>query len=395
MLEIYREVLGRLNEVELFDTLDVKLVIRERNEDDPEKNDRRYFVDHFEINTDVDYSEVLKNAKRQIDQLNEKLEKDDWNIFYVFKELFQILGNRKNNGLGFNYFRGQRDNWKLKPGIARDTVDSDLIDYYDYHYSEMAEKFPHDIKYVGYSKENSKDRTEQLAILQHYGFQTSLLDITSNPYIALEFMISGRGSGEKVFENSTFNFFLIDKNKHNTENISTTVKRNDINVRLTAQEGAFFNFDFLYDIKKSKIEKIPRVAVELVFDEQRNDDSNILLEGLQKVNKEVESKINKVLSKKLHLKNEKETADNEADSFVDNVLTKRVLDATIKNVKNDIDSNEKRINFCFLDIQGDIRRKLSEYYYLEEKLYPDFPTYISYQKNKFIRTNNSQNGKIV
>ena len=133
----------------------------------------------------------------------------------------------------------------------------------------------------------------------------------------------------------------------------------------------------------------------MVFDEQRNDDSNILLEGLQKVNKEVESKINKVLSKKQHLKNEKETADNEADSFVDNVLTKRVLDATIKNVKNDIDSNEKRINFCFLDIQGDIRRKLSEYYYLEEKLYPDFPTYISYQKNKFIRTNNSQNGKIV
>lgn len=194
--------------------------------------------------------------------------------------MFQVLGDRKSNGIGFNYFRGQRDNWELKPGIARDTVDSDLIDYYDYHYSEMAEKFPHDIKYVGYSKENSKDRTEQLAILQHYGFQTSLLDITSNPYIALEFMISGRGSGEKVFENSTFNFFLIDQNKHNTENIFTTVKRNDINVRLTAQEGAFFNFDFLYDIKKTKIEKIPRVAVELVFDEQRNDDSNLLLDGL-------------------------------------------------------------------------------------------------------------------
>lgn len=67
MLEIYREVLGRLNEVELFDTLDVKLVIRERNEDDPEKNDRRYFVDHFEINTDVNRSEVLKETKSQID----------------------------------------------------------------------------------------------------------------------------------------------------------------------------------------------------------------------------------------------------------------------------------------------------------------------------------------
>ena len=68
-------------------------------------------------------------------------------------------------------------------------------------------------------------------------------------------MISGRGSGEKVFENSTFNFFLIDKNKHNTENIFTTVKRNDINVRLTAQEGAFLILIFFTTLRKAKLKK--------------------------------------------------------------------------------------------------------------------------------------------
>lgn len=102
-----------------------------------------------------------------------------------------------------------------------------------------------------------------------------------------------------------------------------------------------------------------------------------------------------MLSEKQQLDSKKEPTENQEDSFIDNVLTKRLLDVTIKKVKNDIDSNEKRINFCFLDIQGDIRRKLSEYYYLEEKLYPDFPTYISYQKNKFVQTNNSKNVKIV
>ncbi|MCR8703614.1 FRG domain-containing protein [Weissella cibaria] len=390
MTEIYREVLGRLDEVQLFDTLDVKLVIRERTDDDSEKKDRRYFVDHFETDSDVYHSEILTESKERIDQLNDKLSESDWNIFYVFKELFQILGDVKTNGLGFNYFRGQRDNWELRPGIARPNINNDLIRYYDYHYSEIAEKFPHDIKYIEYDKGNIKDRAEQLAILQHYGFHTSLLDITSNPYIALEFMISGASSSEKNFENSTFNFFLIDPNKHNVDNVFTTVKRNDINVRLTAQEGAFLNFDALFDIKTTKIKKIQRVAVELVFDEQRNDDSHLLLEGLR----DVREQHNERVQRTLFGNNSTDLLEGDVDVFdylKSEVISRDGLDSLINDIKNDIAANEKRINYCFLDIQGDIRRKLSEYYYLEEKLYPDFPTYISYQKNKFIESTMQKN----
>lgn len=388
MAEIYREVLSRIDEVQLFDTLNIKLVIRERTDEDPLKNNRRYLVDHFEVNGDVSNSQLLEEVVTRITQLNDKLKGSDWNIFYVFKELFQILGDKSTSGLGFNYFRGQRDNWELRPGIARNTISSDLIDEYDHNYSEMVEKFPHDIKYVLYKKENRKDRAEQLAILQHYGFPTSLLDITSNPYIALEFMISGTNSEEKSFENSTFNFFLINKNIHDTENIFTTVKRNDINVRLTAQEGAFLNFDSLFDIKKTKIKKISRVKVELFFDEKRNDSSNSLLNGLQKASKKAETLINnelKELNDSVLSKDKKAGIENKYADFVEHVASKKELDAMIERVKKDIESNEKIISFCFHDIQNDIRRKLSEYYYLEEKLYPDFPTYISYQKNKFIK----------
>ncbi|MGY4842225.1 hypothetical protein [Weissella cibaria] len=116
----------------------------------------------------------------------------------------------------------------------------------------------------------------------------------------------------------------------------------------TAQEGAFFNFDFLYDIKKTKIEKIPRVAVELVFDEQRNDDSNLLLDGLEKVNEKIESEINKVLSEKQQLDSKKEPTENQEDSFIDNVLTKRLLDVTIKKLKMILTQMKKELTFVFL-----------------------------------------------
>ncbi len=77
------------------------------------------------------------------------------------------------------FYRGHaRDNWKLIPNVFRD--DSQPCDY-ESLLIENAERLFHDIF------REKKDFVCKLVLMQHYGLPTRLLDVTTNPLIALFF----------------------------------------------------------------------------------------------------------------------------------------------------------------------------------------------------------------
>lgn len=84
------------------------------------------------------------------------------------------------------YYRGQSDiSWSLVPGICRDEYNNII------HEHNILKKAEHKLW-----KELSQQSTylEKLIYLQHFGMKTRLLDLTSNPLIALYFACQESGN---------------------------------------------------------------------------------------------------------------------------------------------------------------------------------------------------------
>ena len=163
---------------------------------------------------------------------------NNWSIFYLLKELITELKLNK-----FNYFRGQRENWDTIPGVFRKKQNRDGYDLYskfEQVYKNIAQEFPEELEYISLDQNKENDiRTNQLAILQHYGLPTSLLDITENPYIAMLFMLSE----ETPIFDPQLEAYAIDVDSETS--IVSFVNKYRKNKRIKAQKGAFLNYERL------------------------------------------------------------------------------------------------------------------------------------------------------
>ena len=105
--------------------------------------------------------------------------KNKENITYIESVsdfLNDIKGIRNKSGYTL-FYRGHSDkNYELKPSIYRN---ENFIKNEDKIYRETIAKVPYDF--------NGKSSIESLALMQHYGVPTRILDLTTNALVALYF----------------------------------------------------------------------------------------------------------------------------------------------------------------------------------------------------------------
>lgn len=383
--EIYSEVQKRLATVKLFSEAKIKIVVKPQLKQEDATHIElfnlaqygdfsHYHIERLEFENSVS-DKQFSQVRTVVAEINEMLRTGDiqnWNIFYLYKELIQKLVNDRSQGY-FNYFRGQFDDWPLIPSLFRNNTKKSFIATYDRIYSDIAKEYPDVLSYVAYSKEQAEARAEQLAMLQHYGMRTSLLDITKNPFIALQFMVLGYAATDHWHVNS-FDMYAIDEEKHAEENVFVAVVKNDRNKRIKAQKGAFFDYDYLNDIKETQIRLIPRLKIRVAF--EIADVDNLL--------KAQQEEFRHLLQLLQHPDERRNSHNQSSKAGTDTLLTKQ-LAGNIKDIdelrEKSPDLMKTRLSFL---LSRDISDKLKEYFYLEKKLFPDFDKYITYLQQKNI-----------
>lgn len=350
----------------LFDTLTITigLVGIKDNSDNPSQ---KYKVSKIEASTEGKNEKFLK-IRKYIEALNEDVSSElntgfkqsdknsGWSVFFLIKECIQILSR---DDFHFNYYRGQRiGKWKTIPSAFRDymNIRGDIYhDKFEDIYKEIHRKFPEKIRYIEFPQMELSDecstimyaRGQQLALLQHYELYTPLLDITSNPFVALLFMINGELDDPKLelYDISDTKLFM-------------EPEKSELNNRILAQKGAFLNFEMLL----SKVGK-----------------NTSLIDELKKEN-------NKMQIPRVALEIKYLEEDTKAESEKENIMNKKLEEnedakQLVESVKNlDINANRKNV---FQDVQKKLRTKLAEFKYFEDDLFPDFEDFLKNRMKLF------------
>lgn len=300
-----------------------------------------------EIKYDGKDSNISENIKNCNKQLQNHYNRDyKWSLFYLYKELIQILKDKK-----YTYYRGQGHNYELFPGILRNDISDEYRKNFEQIYKELDLEFPNYIEYFEGKGENKDKRLYNLAKLQHYGLPTSLLDITSNPYIAMLFMLQ---SEYKYSNIPTLYCFKIDENNCKLFDKSRKDVRNE---RIDAQHGAFLNFDKLYIDKKLSISPIEVIKIEL-HTNRDNIDNDI------EKNQFFKMIIDKLI---------KNNSSNENFDF------EEIINEREKELRTIIRNKERMLR----KVRVELIKKLEEYNYFEENLFPDFESKLKYTSNKY------------
>lgn len=333
-------------------------------------NDDQGF-DNSQLVTEIEcINEFLKSTG---DKLGYKNEINSWSLFYLIKEM--ITSFQK---LGYNYYRGQNKNFETIPGIFRNLKNNENTNYYDVFeslYLDISREFPDDITYVPLTKETLDDRADELSILQHYGLKTSLLDISENPFVAMLFMI-----GFDSIDKPQLEFYKIDHNEDSKNGLISFVHKKSSNKRIKAQKGAFINFDKLIkfvnfqqnEIKLKDYKPIDRIIIQIEFD------TPMTINYLQE---QKELKLNNIEAQE----QTKNLSDKELDVLI-----------TLLENDGDVDDEEKKstVSDYYSVIQKELLRKLKEFNYETNNLFPDFSDYLVYKSKEFKTPEEPKNKKL-
>lgn len=353
----YNDLLDNYKQGNFFDEA-VIIIKYTKNILSNDNGERLYKIIGLELNIS-DSDERKDRLIRFIDICNEAINKNkypkDWQIFYLYKELFQFFINDK---IKYNYFRGQSSKHDPLPVILRSTIQNSYRLNFENLYRKISKEFPDKIKYVELKNDESiEERENQLSLLQHYGLKTSLLDITSNPYIALLFMLSRRFD---KYKEPTLFMFKIDENYVGGDYLFTEVRKDKINERIIAQKGAFLNFDKLCFEKKLK--KIPLVKIILQFSSEE------FLNEIQSERSKLEEIVSEVSS----------SSEEERDAQI--IEERSEYLKILEMEENEIEESKL---ICLNFMHDELIKKLREYYYFEEDLFPDFEKRIEYLSNRY------------
>lgn len=365
----YKEVKKKCLPEDIFETVGIKITISPFYQES--STDLGYRIKSFEIDMDKTTDtkgDLCKGLMKHCALVNEQIVKDlpmKWKVFYLYKELFQKIASDSSLGI-FNYFRGQAKNWDTIPGIFRPDTSESFIEDFEKIYKRISVEFPSEIEHIEINKDVDvqRNRARQLAMLQHYGLRTSLLDLTRNPYIALLFMVSD--SSKKDFSSGVIEAYSIDEDLHETNNIFISIEKEDHNKRLKAQDGAFLYYDKLAYLDSKNISKIPRVIIELCYS--------------------TEDFTSDILTKKNDVGSALSTLPPNASPDLLNAFHKE-----LKSLEDELESIEQNIDKSgiFTMIHDEIKTKLNEYYYFEESLFPDLYKYIEFLQPRYLTNNNS------
>lgn len=361
---IYKEIQLSLPHRKLFNEIVVEICIRPSEID----TSREYQIYDLDVNCSNSDNDALNvQVSNFINNVKAKIKKDssqgrNWKLFYLLKEILQEFVATGNES-GFNYFRGQARDWDLTPGIFRPDTSERFIENFENIYKNISYEYPKEIKYIEYSREELDSRAKQLSVLQHYGLRTSLIDVTKNPYIALLFMVSDNSKTE--FNGGTLDFYKIDEDLHATNNIFMPVEKSNNNKRLTAQKGAFFNYDMLFDLKQTEIAPIDRIVLKVTYSPEK------IREYLTKENDSINKNIASL-----------ESEIEKGSSIYRDI--KEAMTAIVHRNENLIENVDILGTEIFSSLREEIKIKLEEYFYFERNLFPDLDKYIDYLQTSYI-----------
>lgn len=360
----------------IFETLKISIGLEGvlNNSDDASKMYRiKSIITDYEVsNKNKNFQKINEfiinlNSEIQNSQNTGFKEKDSgWSIFFLIKECIQILSKEE---FGFNFYRGQRDgSWKTIPSVFRDYTDTYGNVYYEQFeniYKKVHKRFPDKITYVDFpivtkSKEFRdimEQRGRQLALLQHYELYTALLDITSNPYIALLFMTNGSLNKPQL------EFFNISKTP-----LFMEPENNAFNTRIKAQRGAFLNYELLLAMTENN-----KNILDELNDENNKEESN-------------EYKIPRIVLSIEYLEEDTNTGVedevNKSNDFREKFKDNEDINKLVKEAKIEFnpDINKKSV---YEDVLKHLRQKLAEFQYFEEDLFPDFEDFLKNSRKHY------------
>ncbi|MDP5885788.1 hypothetical protein [Streptococcus mutans] len=140
-IDFYNKVFDSYKSEDYFDETTITINYT-KNIVSTDKSERLYKIDSLSLESSQS-DNSNDNLKKFINTCNDNLKKniysDEWQLFYLYKELFQFFISARGR---CNYFRGQSHNYPLVPGILRKNIQNSYRKDFENLYLKIANEFP-------------------------------------------------------------------------------------------------------------------------------------------------------------------------------------------------------------------------------------------------------------